>query len=746
MKYQSTVIAIFVPFAILLFACINTNAQYVSPYDKNGNRRSAYDKSVEETRNRNIKPYKPETVPVPRTSTPSYQPPTAEQKVAAEQETKRQYQLDTAAAGSNKRYNAAKEATMAAALASFKRKVAKYDFVDGQISKGNEVLVILNRKYGFVNALGDEIVPLIYDTASRFIEGTSCVRSGAKWGYINNTGKAILPLQYEEAGSFNNGLAQVKQNGKWGYINLSGIAIIPMIYDNIKSSSYGLYPAKFKGLWGFIDRSGNSLISFEFDDVLSGHAFPASVAVHGAVTTYSTAPAYTPSYFEPVSLTATVVKGNLRFQIDTTGAVIGKKTDINTGKIFIEKKQTGSFTDVRDNKTYGTIKIGTQVWMSENLDVSQFAFGEKIEQANSERAWKKAAEKEKPAWCYYNNDSEIGKLYGKLYNYYAVNSGLAPKGWHIPTEKEWEKLTRFLGGNKVGGEKLRSASGWNQQPPEQDESGFEGLPGGSRGYQNEFLGIGTVGNWWGLRDSKFVFKSSFELWPYNIMAGAELPGYGLAVRCINNEEDAPATANAGAPASSDVYKQPGLKAVKIKKKYGFADESGKVVIDPIYDYASDFMRGYASLFIKNKTGFMDSSGRVAIPVIYDKTLWCFSEGYVGIKQNNKWGFADTKNNIVIPLIYDAVKEFSEGLAEVQLNNKVGFVDKTGKVIVPIKYDIAGLFTNGLAEVNSGDMWGYVDKNGYEVVPLIYDRVNGFKGEKLEVILNGRTIYLDINGK
>ena len=109
------------------------------------------------------------------------------------------------------------------------------------------------------------------------------------------------------------------------------------------------------------------------------------------------------------------------------------------------------------------IKIGQQVWMVENLNVDKFRNGEIIPEAKTDAEWKKAAENKQAAWCYYNNDSSNGTKYGKLYNWYAVNDprGLAPKGWHIPSDKEWTDLTDYLGGiGRAGARRQNSVCYW----------------------------------------------------------------------------------------------------------------------------------------------------------------------------------------------------------------------------------------------------------------------------------------------
>ena len=97
------------------------------------------------------------------------------------------------------------------------------------------------------------------------------------------------------------------------------------------------------------------------------------------------------------------------------------------------------------------IKIGTQTWCNKNLEVSKFRNSDAIPLAKTYAEWELAGQNGQPAWCYYENKAENGTTYGKLYNFYAVNDprGLAPNGYHIPTDEEWTILTDYLGGDSI---------------------------------------------------------------------------------------------------------------------------------------------------------------------------------------------------------------------------------------------------------------------------------------------------------
>ncbi|MBC8490609.1 MAG: fibrobacter succinogenes major paralogous domain-containing protein, partial [Bacteroidetes bacterium] len=165
----------------------------------------------------------------------------------------------------------------------------------------------------------------------------------------------------------------------------------------------------------------------------------------------------------------------------------------------IIRPDMGSFVDKRDGKVYKTVKIGSQVWMAENLNVDKFRNGDAIPHAKTNEEWEKAGKNGEPAWCYYDNDPANGEKYGKLYNWYVVKDqrGLAPEGWHTPSDKEWTTLTDYLGGKDAAGKKMKSTSGWEDDGNGTNESGFSGLPGGYRGYDGTVVeNIGSYGYWW----------------------------------------------------------------------------------------------------------------------------------------------------------------------------------------------------------------------------------------------------------
>jgi uncharacterized protein (TIGR02145 family) len=143
-----------------------------------------------------------------------------------------------------------------------------------------------------------------------------------------------------------------------------------------------------------------------------------------------------------------------------------------------------------------SVTIGTQIWSSQNLSVATYRNGDPIPQVTDPTAW---ANLTTGAWCWYNNDSATyAATYGRLYNWYAVNDprGLAPQGWHVPTDAEWTTLTNFLGGESVAGTAMKSTAGWYNNGNGTNSSGFSGLPGGYCSNDGTFYYVGGYGYWW----------------------------------------------------------------------------------------------------------------------------------------------------------------------------------------------------------------------------------------------------------
>jgi uncharacterized protein (TIGR02145 family) len=186
----------------------------------------------------------------------------------------------------------------------------------------------------------------------------------------------------------------------------------------------------------------------------------------------------------------------------------------------------------------GALRIGKQIWMKENLNICTYRNGDSIIQAKTQEEWTRLGHSRIGAWCYYSFDERNEKKYGKLYNGYAVfdKRGLAPKGYHIPSDAEWTILVDFCGGEQKAGISLKSDSDWIENSKSSNSTGFTAIPGGLCDHNGNFSFIGEYGYWWSM--TKYL---DYEIWirrlGYNqsrIEKVVTNKNNGCTVRCLKD--------------------------------------------------------------------------------------------------------------------------------------------------------------------------------------------------------------------
>ncbi len=194
--------------------------------------------------------------------------------------------------------------------------------------------------------------------------------------------------------------------------------------------------------------------------------------------------------------------------------------------------------DVDGNK-YTSINIGNQVWMVENLRTTTFNDGESILHITSGSSWITTSS---PAYCWVNNSysTTTRASFGAIYNIEAITSGkLAPKGWRVPTNEDWEELIEFLGGDEIAGGKLKSDSSIWYSPNlgVTNDNLFKAHPGGYRSsYTGDFNMYGKKGLFWSsssTNDSIYRLLLEYDTAAANFKNdSANGSRYGFNVRCI----------------------------------------------------------------------------------------------------------------------------------------------------------------------------------------------------------------------
>lgn len=214
--------------------------------------------------------------------------------------------------------------------------------------------------------------------------------------------------------------------------------------------------------------------------------------------------------------------------IDGTG--YGKQLSFTTAK---------EMTDI-DGNVYHTVKIGEQEWMIENLRTTRLNDGTPIQLAEDSLTWGGA-----PMYCWYNYNPAYKNTYGALYNWSAVKTGkLAPKGWHVPGDRDWAILFYNLGGKEVAGGKMKEQGTVHWNPPNtgaNNSSGFDALPGGMRSFNGKcnFMGLSCI--FWS-QPMESIDPKYWRILSYNsAIVGAttvrdsEISYMAVSVRCVKDE-------------------------------------------------------------------------------------------------------------------------------------------------------------------------------------------------------------------
>lgn len=475
-----------------------------------------------------------------------------------------------------------------------------YDSYKLNLSNGF-ISVCIDEKWGVMNSEGKVVIPCIYDDMEDGNDNLFIVTLDDKKGIVDVNGRVIIKIQYDDFNGFENSYAIVELNGLYGVINNSGLEVIscisidlPTLHSNqnfvviytdngsslidlksgnpIFETNYSAilvdgndFLVQLNDQWGWIDNKESVLINFKYEDAwpfkksdLAKVQENEKFGFIDKVGNFKIKPIYTE--LEPFEGNYSIASldGEAYGIIDKNGNEI---VEFNYSSIeydtdgffkltpidqyitdFDSEQNENDYISAGQDDQIVAVSIGNQEWTTMNLDVDTFRNGDLIHQAKTSKEWEKAANEKIPAWCFYENKSKNGEIYGKLYNWYAVSDprGLAPTGWEIPSYNDWNQLVEILGGNLWGaGNKLKSDEGWREDENGNNESGFSGLPGGSRWADGDFTDILLSGYWWTSTECENDEEEVPTAWGATLEYSTEFleidekdMGRGYSVRCI----------------------------------------------------------------------------------------------------------------------------------------------------------------------------------------------------------------------
>ena len=225
------------------------------------------------------------------------------------------------------------------------------------------------------------------------------------------------------------------------------------------------------------------------------------------------------------------------YAVNISGTAYGNELNFTT---LIGDGAVGTVKDIEDT-SYPTIYIGGDWWMAKNLQTATFNDGSDIDNVTDNSTW---AYLTSSAYCWYDNYSVNGSIYGALYNWYAVSTDkLCPSGWHVPSDAEWTALSDYLGGSFIAGGKMKESGTSHWSSPNNNatnSSGFTGLPGGERGGTDGWFGnIGDYGFWWSSTesssDNRYAYYYRLYFYDGNLTHwNNSFKKEGFSIRCIKD--------------------------------------------------------------------------------------------------------------------------------------------------------------------------------------------------------------------
>ena len=240
--------------------------------------------------------------------------------------------------------------------------------------------------------------------------------------------------------------------------------------------------------------------------------------------------------------TLTKLLPNMKYYIrayatSNTGTVYGNEVSFQTLKWF----DGMTVTDI-DGNIYHTVKIGTQIWMVENLKTKHYVNGDLIQNIIDLNEWDNL---KTGAYSDFDNNPVNSEIYGKLYNWYVIKDArkIAPIGWHVSSYEDWDTLCTYLGGINIAGGKLKEtglAHWFEPNVGATNEVGFTALEGGAH-LTNSFNPFN--GNWW-ISKSEYRYFDAYgslecpwliKMYYYNTTLSfgyTRFINWGLSIRCV----------------------------------------------------------------------------------------------------------------------------------------------------------------------------------------------------------------------
>lgn len=669
---------------------------------------------------------------------------------------------------------------------------AKYDSV-GFFSEGLAYVNIgynaasrQNGKFGFIDVSGKLVVSLKYDYAAGFSGGLAKVALAGKYGFIDRTGRESVPLRYESAGDFYEGLAWVKLNGKFGYIDNTGNQVVPFHFESGNNFKNGVALVRDSGRYHYIDTTGKDLgatppakaslpqtgrpdtnkarpkaseiadmsavtdtLSKVFDKAVGKWSVTLKDKKYGLPMDYEIeiknvakgkaevwqlengAPYKKFNSFEFLNL-----MGQLRFVFEYSS----DDKNVSRGEGYINQEMTRM--SGKQLSARGGITLVDE-WTATKKASAPPAAVVSVGQPKAPSA-PAANDKLVGVWAVTTKDHQSGAIGKSKFEIRMVNGNI--EAWRVVNGKADIKYTGF----KVFDD--RAGLSFN----------FElNVPPGIKSEGTGTIAVGTLQmkgtQIVSVKNSSIAFTHDFSA----IKESTSLASVGPSVSKPQKTVSNPGPTRSPASNTPFVTSKPVVAEILVAAKpfknldgkYGFHDESGKVAIRPIFDYAFAFDVNDASVVFKGDPltmrglyGVIDKKGKEIVPMKYAYIGLGDDGVYAFRNADGKMGLINSQGRELAAPVFDSIFVNRDGMRMVKLSGKSGFIDNNGRLVVEAELDDAGEFFAGRAAAKKNGKWGFIDKTGRTIVPFEFDHAKAFIQGHAAVSRNGKYGFVNESGK
>lgn len=545
------------------------------------------------------------------------------------------------------------------------KKLADQYAWNSELSDGM-ILVSNGDKFGFVNRLGEETIPLIYDGGTDFEDGEAVVVVEDKYGVIDRSGEYILNVEYDYIHPASEGFYCVKKGDKWGYIDKHGIKLTQLDYDDAAPFVGGLGVVKSGTKYGAVDKAGNEIIPVIFEEIgVDDNEMPVEVKLHGRTAAIDSTQNinYSLLYDEISNFGKLGPKDIALVKINGSYGIINRKMqEVVEPRYQLIAPFRHGFARVNRNGRYNFITPeGKEISTKGFDDAYDFAGEYAIVTRGSNRGVVDGSGSFQAVA--FEHGIGIVKKNGMLR---IITFGGVPVN-----DLLYDEINPFVNDRAI----IKRAGNYGFI----DTDGYEAVkPLYSEviNFDGEVARVRMNGSW-GLIDKSGQYLApavydTIEPFIEDLARVERARRFGFIDRKGHEQVHADYD-------SISLFEESDLARTEKSGKFGLVDKMGRERVIATYDTIAPFSCGLYAVAIDEKAGYIFPDGKTAIKFKYDEA-GPFVDGLAPVRKKDKWGVIDTEGHTVIPIKYDPIKDLHGPVITVVKNGEQTQYDRAGKKI------------------------------------------------------------------